>query len=85
MVRPIRVEFEGATYHVMARGNERRHIFRDDQDREQFLHTLAEMSDRFGVLIHLYGLIPNHYHLAVETPRGNLSRSIGWRQAPPRD
>lgn len=80
MARPIRVEFEGAVYHVMARGNQRRPIFRDDQDRRQFLDALGEMAERFGVLIHLYCLIPNHYHLAVETPRGNLSRAVGWLQ-----
>ena len=80
MARPIRVEFEGAVYHVTARGNERRAIFRDDQDRRQWLDTLAEMGERFGVLIHLYCLMPNHYHLGVETPRGNLSQSIGWLQ-----
>lgn len=80
MARPIRVEFEGAVYHVMARGNERRAIFRSDADRERFLQTLAEMVSRFGVLVHVYCLMPNHYHLVVETPRGNLSRALGWFQ-----
>ncbi|MCC6356844.1 MAG: transposase [Verrucomicrobiae bacterium] len=80
MARPIRVEFEGAVYHVMARGNERREIFRSDRDRELFLEALAECVARFGVLVHVYCLMPNHYHLVVETPRGNLSRAIGWLQ-----
>ena len=80
MARPIRVEFEGAIYHVMARGNERRAVFRDDNDRQRLLETLAEMVERFGVRVHAYCLMPNHYHLLVGTPRGNLSRAIGWLQ-----
>jgi putative transposase len=80
MARPIRVEFAGAVYHVMARGNERRSIFRDDQDRRLFLETLGEMVQQFGVVVHAYCLMTNHYHLVVETPLGNLSRAIGWLQ-----
>ena len=81
MSRPLRVQFEGAAYHVTARGNERKKIFRDDDDRLRFLKTLEDASSRFGLVIHAYCLMPNHYHLLVETPRGNLSRSIGWLQA----
>ena len=80
MARPIRVEFPGAVYHVTARGNERRAIFRDDQDRRRFLETIGEMVEQFGVLVHAYCLMPNHYHLVVETPRGNLSQAVGWLQ-----
>ena len=80
MVRPIRVEFEGAVYHVMARGNERQAIFRSTQDRALFLDTLGETVTQFGLVVHVYCLMPNHYHLVVETPRGNLSRAIGWLQ-----
>jgi REP element-mobilizing transposase RayT len=74
------VEFENAVYHVMARGNEQRQIFRSDQDRDLFLQALAEMVSQFGVLVHVYCLMPNHYHLVIETPRGNLSRALGWLQ-----
>lgn len=80
MARPLRVEFEGASYHVTARGNERREIFRDDQDRRRFLQTLGEACERFGLLAHAYCLMPNHYHLLATTPRGNLSRAVGWLQ-----
>jgi REP element-mobilizing transposase RayT len=80
MARPIRIEFAGAVYHVMARGNERRAIFFDDQDRRRFLETVAEMVEQFGVRLHAYCLMPNHYHLVVETPRGNLSQAMGWLQ-----
>jgi REP element-mobilizing transposase RayT len=80
MARPLRVEFEGATYHVMARGNERRPIFRDDRDRELWLKTLSETVQRFGILVHAYCLMPNHYHLLLETPRANLTQAVGWLQ-----
>ncbi|HPA19731.1 MAG TPA: transposase [Verrucomicrobiae bacterium] len=80
MARPIRVEFEGALYHVTARGNERREIFRGDADREMFLRTLAEAIERFGLILRGWCLMPNHYHLILETPLGNLSRAMGWLQ-----
>jgi REP element-mobilizing transposase RayT len=64
----------------MARGNERRAIYRDDEDRHRFLETMGEMAERFAVLVHSYCLMPNHYHLIVETPRGNLSQAVGWLQ-----
>jgi len=75
------MEFPGAVYHVMARGNERREIFRDDRDRQRFLETLAEAVSQFGLHVHAYCLMPNHYHALVGTPRGNLSRAVGWVQA----
>ena len=81
MARPLRVEFEGACYHVTARGNERREMFRSDADRLEFLKTLGEAAERFGLVVHAYCLMPNHYHLVVRTPRGNLSRGVGWVQA----
>ena len=80
MARPVRVEFAGAVYHVMARGNERKAIYRDGQDRGRFLETLAEMVERYGVSLHAYCLMDNHYHLLLETPRANLSRAVGWLQ-----
>ena len=80
MSRPIRVEYEDAAYHVMARGNEQRAIYRDVTDYQIFLHTLAHACEQFGLIVHLYCLMPNHYHLAVQTPRANLSRALGWLQ-----
>jgi REP element-mobilizing transposase RayT len=80
MARPLRVEFAGALYHVTARGNERRAIFRDDDDRRRLLATIQEATEEYGLRIHGYCLMPNHYHLLVETPRANLSRAIGWLQ-----
>ena len=80
MSRPLRVQFEGAAYHVSARGNERRAIFRDDTDRRRFLQTLGETCGQFGLVVHAYCLMLNHYHLLVRTPRANLSQAMGWLQ-----
>jgi REP element-mobilizing transposase RayT len=80
MARPLRVEYPGAVYHVTARGNERRKTFRDDLDRQCFLETLVEAVEQFGLRLHGFCLMPNHYHLLVETPQANLSRGIGWLQ-----
>ncbi len=80
MARPIRVEYADAVYHVTARGNERKAIFRDDADRQRYLETIEQMVDRFGVVIHAYCLLANHYHLLLQTPRANLSAAAGWLQ-----
>ena len=74
------MEFPGAVYHVMARGNERREVFRDDRDRQRFCETLAEATTQFGLRVHAYCLMPNHYHLVPGTPQANLSRAMGWLQ-----
>ncbi|MGH7884533.1 MAG: transposase [Thermodesulfobacteriota bacterium] len=72
MGRPIRIEYEGALYHVMSRGNERKDIYKDDEDRDKFLSILSEYHLRYGILIHCYVLMNNHYHVVMETPRANL-------------
>ncbi len=63
-------------YHIIARGNERKAIYRDDADRQTFLATLDETRSRFGWLILCYCLMGNHYHLLVRTPRPNLARGM---------
>ena len=78
MARPLRIEFPGAIYHVTSRGNARRKIFLDDEDRRCFLSTLAWVVERFGWICHAYCLMDNHFHLMIETPQPNLSR--GMRQ-----
>jgi putative transposase len=80
MARPIRVEFEGALYHVTARGNERREIFRSDSDRTMFMAALEQCVEENGLVLHAWCLMPNHYHLILATPRANLSRALGWLQ-----
>ena len=80
MPRPLRIEYPGALYHVMARGNHGRPIFADDPDRERFLATLGEACEKTGWRIHAYVLMGNHYHLLVETPEGNLVAGMKWLQ-----
>src|SRR5215813_8642796 len=78
MARPLRIEYDGALYHVTSRGNDRKAIFKDNSDRELFLNTLARVTERFHWICHGYCLMNNHYHLVIETPDGNLSK--GMRQ-----
>ncbi len=78
MARPLRINVAGGWYHVTGRGNERRAIFRDDEDRHQFLERLAEAMGRFACELYTYMLMDNHYHLELETRRANLSRALQW-------
>jgi REP element-mobilizing transposase RayT len=78
MTRPWRIEFEGAYYHILSRGNERRNIFSDSDDRVSFLETLGKMSDRFEVEVYAYVLMDNHYHLLLKTNKPNISKSMQW-------
>jgi REP element-mobilizing transposase RayT len=61
---------------VTSRGNERKAIFRTDKDRERFLSYLQSAHERYGAILHVYCLMGNHYHLLLETPRGNLSQIL---------
>ena len=76
MARPLRIEFPGALYHVMSRGNERRAIVRDDRDREKRLEWLRRTVEDYGWRLHAFVLMTNHDHLFVETPRPNLSAAM---------
>ena len=78
MGRAWRIEFEGALYHILSRGNEKKDIFYDDQDRQLFLKSIGEMSDRFEINVFAYVLMGNHYHLLLKTNRANLSKSMQW-------
>jgi putative transposase len=78
MARPLRLEFPGAVWHVTCRGNERKQIFPDEEDRVVFLSTLGCAVRMFRWKLHAYVLMGNHFHLLVETPEPNLSR--GMRQ-----
>jgi len=73
MSRPLRIQYPDAYYHVTCRGNEQRKIFRDAQDREEFIRLLARSVDIFAVNVLAYALMPNHFHLLICTPQGNLS------------
>ena len=80
MARKARVEFEGAVYHVLDRGDRREAIFLDDADREGFLATLGEACQRTGWRVHAWVLMRNHYRLLVETPQANLVVGMRWFQ-----
>ena len=74
MARPLRIEFEDALYHVTSRGNHRERIFVDDTDRRVLLATIGKAMERFDARVFAYCLMDNHYHLVLQTHRGNLSR-----------
>jgi REP element-mobilizing transposase RayT len=78
MPRALRIEYPGAVYHVMNRGNQRRDIFRDEIDRRRFLATLGEACAKTGWQVHAYCLMRNHFHLVCETPSANLVAGMKW-------
>jgi putative transposase len=78
MARPLRIEYPGAFYHVINRGNAGEEIFKNIRDREKFMTNLETATERFDLRIHTYCLMTNHYHLLVETPRANLSQAVKW-------
>ena len=80
MSRALRIEYPGARYHVMCRGNQSRTIFLDQADADLFLRCLGEMCVRNGVVVHAWCLMSNHYHLLIETPAGNLVDAMKWFQ-----
>ena len=81
MARPLRIEFEGAIYHVTSRGDRREPIYRDDADRAAHLDVIAQAKDHFDAEVLAYCLMGNHYHLVVRTRQANLSRlmrQLNW-------
>jgi REP element-mobilizing transposase RayT len=78
MARPLRLSYPGAVYHITSRGNEKKPVFKDNNDRMLFLYILRKVKERYNWFYHAYCLMDNHYHLIVETPDGNIS--IGMRQ-----
>lgn len=74
MTRPWRVTYSGAKYHITSRGNGRRQIFIDDSDYHRFLEQLKDAIEKDEVILYAYVLMPNHYHLLLETPLGNVKR-----------
>ena len=78
MARKLRVEYAGAIYHVMNRGDRRELIFMDDADRQRFVETLGEACAKTGWQVHAYVLMPNHFHVVIETPQPNLVAGMKW-------
>jgi len=78
MARPMRIEYEGAFYHVTSRGNERKEVFRGPEDYERFKHYVREAKDKYDFLLHGYVLMTNHYHLILETNKANLHQVMHY-------
>ena len=78
MPRPLRIQYAGACYHLMSRGDRREVIFADDADRRQFVETLGQTCTKTGWQVHAYCLMSNHFHLVVETPQANLVAGMRW-------
>jgi REP element-mobilizing transposase RayT len=76
--RPLRLEYPGAIWHVTSRGNERRDIYRDDDDRRRFVNLLARVVIERRWILHAWVIMSNHYHLLIETPEVGLSRGLKW-------
>lgn len=81
MARPLRIEYDGAVYHITARGNEKRPIYRSEKDYVGFLDILEMLPTKFDVIVHGYALMRNHYHLLLETPRANLGKAMHYLNA----
>lgn len=80
MPRQPRIQYEGAFYHVLARGDRGEPIVTDDADCAIFLRTLEEACEKTGWLVHAWVLMKNHYHLLIETPQANLVDGMKWMQ-----
>jgi len=78
MARPLRIEYPGAFYHIIQRGIERKKIFAQDIDKEKFLSYLGLAHLAYNAIIHTYILMDNHYHIILETPRGNVSKIMHY-------
>ena len=78
MPRKLRIQYEGAIYHLMNRGDHGEDIFLDDDDRELFLKTLGEASLKTEWQVHAWRLMRNHFHLVLETPKANLVDGMKW-------
>ena len=81
MPRKLRIEYEGALYHVLNRGNYRRDVFETAGAAQAFLSALEEGSGIYGWRVHAFVVMRNHYHLAVETPKANLVDGMHWLQS----
>jgi len=72
--RPLRIEYPGAFYHVTARGNERKRIYFTKRDYLKFREYIVDAHEKYGCLLHVYVFMSNHYHMILETPKGNISK-----------
>ena len=80
MARSLRIEYAGAYYHVIARGNRPEEIFLDEEDRRFFLKAVSKVCAQTGWRVHAWVIMGNHYHLFIETPEANLVEGMKWLQ-----
>ena len=78
MARACRLQGADCYYHILSRGDGRKEIYKSDRDREQFLNYINRAKEKYGFYLHAYCLMPNHYHLLIETPQPNLSRIMQY-------
>jgi len=78
LARQLRIEYEGAIYHVMSRGDRREPIFEDNEDRERFLKPLGQPCEKAEWQIHAYFLMGNHFHIIMEPPKPTLVAGMKW-------
>jgi putative transposase len=76
MARPLRIEYPGACYHVISRGNQRATVFHEREHYELFIHKLGEFAQQYEVAVYCYCCMPNHFHLYLQTAHANLSRFV---------
>jgi len=81
MPRSLRIEYPGAVYHVLNRGNYKKPIFSQDKAKQSFEECLLQACVRYQWRLYAYFLLSNHYHLAIETPEGNPSMDMKWMQS----
>lgn len=81
MPRKQRIEYPGAVYHIISRGNYRKELFLHDKTGEAFERTIFEAAERCGWKLYAYVIMSNHYHLAIETPQPNLVEGMKWLQS----
>jgi len=78
VARKLRIQYPGAVYHVMNRGDRREAIFKDDQDYQGFLQALGQACEKALWQVHAYCLMRNHFHLVIETPQPTLVAGMKW-------
>jgi len=78
MPRKLRIQYSGAIYHLMNRGDRREKIFKNDHERRRFLHTVGQSCEKTGWQVNACCLMSNHFHLVVETPQPNLLVGMKW-------
>ncbi len=83
MARKLRLEYEGAVYHVISRGNYRADVFGRDSTKGAFLKCLGEAAEKPAWIVHAWCVMSNHYHLCFTTPRANLVEGMRWLQGQP--